>query len=214
MSEIIKMSGYLDLSDFEYVTELVGIDASEKCLGDQKNPWAVGCAYGVTLGKSGAGFLEAAKRGDWFRDPCVVYCGIWRRVKRLKPGRYHILKAKFKDELFKIIIINTPAVGAGVRGTTFTIDVADDGTTLVVVSEGELEIIGRADAKRVIVHKGQQMVAVPQKPLRGPEQADGKLLDELMKWKENVAGWEGAKELEIPENMVVELNKGRLNYTS
>ncbi|MFN4132928.1 MAG: hypothetical protein ACK4GQ_00950 [Candidatus Hadarchaeales archaeon] len=37
----------------------------------------------------------------------------------------------------------------------------------------------------------------PQKPLGEPERADRKLLNELMKWKENAAIRESTEELEI-----------------
>ena len=194
------MSGILEFSDYEYIAELAGIDYGEKCL-KCKEPFAP-----LTR--------DVKIRDDkWittinFSDPCVVKCGIWRRVKRLGSGIY-----KIKGEFYYFYFKTITAVH-GIRGTTFAIDVADDGTTLVVVSEGEVEVVGRADAKRVIVHEGQQMVAFPQKPLGEPEQAEGKLLDELIEWKENAAVREGAKELEIPEGTVIELNKGRLNYTS
>lgn len=77
------MSGIVEFFKCVYVRELAGIDTGEKCLGDHKNPWAVGCAYGVTLGQSVAGFLKAAKTGDCQKDPCVAFCGIWQKVKKI-----------------------------------------------------------------------------------------------------------------------------------
>jgi len=170
------MSGIVEFFEYVYVTELAGIDTGEKCLGDQKNPWAVGCDYGVTLGKSAAGWEKAVKTGDWRRDPCVEHCGIWKRVERLI-GRFKI-KGKFE--------INTPPAIVAVRGTAFTIDVADDGTTLVAVLEGEVEVIDKNYLRSIIINKGQQITVTPQKPFAKPQKADKNLLDELIKWKQNI----------------------------
>ena len=62
--------------DFIWTLELCGIDTGEKCMGDHKNPWAVGCVYGVTLGQMAGGFSRAVAAGDWSLDPCAVFCGI------------------------------------------------------------------------------------------------------------------------------------------
>mgnify|MGYP005859815837 CR=1 FL=1 len=197
------MSGILEFFNYGYVTELAGIDTGEKCLGDQKNPWAVGCAYGVTLGKSGAGWEKAIRTGNWRQDPCVMHCGIWHKVKRVI-GRFRI-KGKFD--------YNIPPIGS-IRGTAFTVDVADTGTTLVVVLEGEVEVVDKTDLQGKIVREGQQITAIPQKPLAEPCLASKELLGELKKWKANIINEESIEELNMPENTVIELPKGRLNFTS
>jgi len=198
------MSGIVEFFKYAYVTELAGIDTGEKCLGDQKNPWAVGCAYGVTIGKSAAGFLKVAKRGDLRQDPCVVHCGIWHRVKRLI-GKF---KIRGKSDY------HTPTAIVAVRGTAFTIDVAVDGTTLVAVLEGEVEVVDKTDLHGMIVREGQQITAIPKKPVTEPCAASKDLLVALRKWKENFINEEDIEELEVLDNMVIELPKGRLNYTS
>jgi len=198
------MSGIIEFFKCVYATELAGINTGVKCLGDQKNPWAVGCTYGVTLGKSGAGFLKATKTGDWRRDPCVVHCGIWKRVKRLI-GRFK-LKGKFEYHI--------PSGTGAWRGTAFTIDVADDGTTLIAVLDGEVEFVEKERLQSVVVSKGQQITIAPQKPLTDPCEASKGLLNELAKWRENIINEESIEELNMPENTVIELPKGRLNYCS
>jgi hypothetical protein len=198
------MSGIIEFFNYAFVKELEGIDTGEKCLGDQKNPWAVGCAYGVTLGKSGAGFLEAAKTGDWRRDPCVVYCGIWKRVKRLI-GKFRL---RGKSDY------NIPTCIVAVRGTAFTVNIADDGTTLVAVGEGEVEVIDKTDLHSIIVKERQQITAIPQKPVAEPCVANKDLLAELIEWKKNIINEEDVEELEVPENTVIELSRGRFNYAS
>lgn len=198
------MSGIIEFFKYVYVTELAGIDTGEKCLGDQKNPWAVGCAYGVTLGKSAAGFLKAIKMSDCRQDPCVIHCGIWRRVKRLI-GRF---KVKGKHDY------HTPIAICGFRGTTFTIDAADDGTTMVVVSEGEVEVIDKTDLHSIIVKEAQQITAIPGKVGTEPCAANRDILAELKRWKENFINEENIDELRMPENAIIELPRGRLNYAS
>lgn len=198
------MSGILEFFKYVYVTELAGIDTGEKCLGDQKNPWAVGCVYGVTIGKSGAGWEKAVKTGDWRQDPCVVHCGIWRRVKRL----IGLFKVKGKFE------INTPTNIVAVRGTVFTIDVADNGTALIAVLEGEVEIVDKNNLQSIIINEGQQITAASQKPFTELQKADKNLLDELIKWRQNIINEKNIEELEMPEGAVIELPKGRLNYAS
>lgn len=198
------MSGILEFFNYVYVTELAGIDTGEKCLGDQKNLWAVGCSYGVTIGKSGAGFSKAIKTGDWRQDPCVVHCGIWKRVKRLV-GRF---KVKRKFEYY------TPDWIVAVRGTAFTIDVADSGTALIAVFEGEMEVVDKNNLQSIIINEGQQITVVPQKPFTNPQKADKNLLDELVKWRQNIIIEKNIEELAMPEGTVIELPKGRLNYAS
>ncbi len=115
------MSGIIEFFTYAYLRELDGIDTGEKCLGPgtwhgtKGGIWEVGCDYGVTLGKSGAGFVKAAKTGDWRQDPCVFYCGIWKRTRRLI-GKFKV-RGKFDYHI--------PTAIVAVRGTTFTIDVAD-----------------------------------------------------------------------------------------
>lgn len=198
------MSGIIEFFKYAYVTELAGIDTGEKCLGDQKNPWAVGCAYGVTLGKSASGFLKAAKTGDCRQDPCVVHCGIWKRVKRIM-GKF---KVKGKNDY------HIPTCIVAVRGTAFIIDVADNETTLISVLEGEVEVVDKNNLQSIIINEGQQIIVAPQKPFAKPQKADKNLLDGLIKWRQNIIGEKDIEELEIPENTVVELPKGRLNYAS
>ncbi|MGQ9847998.1 MAG: hypothetical protein ACUVQP_10950 [Bacteroidales bacterium] len=96
------MNGIIEFFKHVYVTELAGIDTGEKCLGDHKNPWAVGCAYGVTLGKSGAEWEKSIRTGNWHQDPCVMHCSIWHRVKRLI-GKFKI-KGKLNYNLPTCII--------------------------------------------------------------------------------------------------------------
>lgn len=200
------MSWILQVYQYFYSIELERIDTGEKCLGNQKDPWAVGCAYGVTIGKMGAGFDKAAKTGDWMQDPCVRNCGVWRRVRRLRIGRY-IGRTKFE--------INTPTAIVAVRGTTFTIEVADDGTTLVAVLEGEVEVAGKTNLPNTIVRAEQQTTIAPLKQTSEPCEADRKLLAELDMWRENIAKeMDNLEELELPKNAVVELPKGKLNYAS
>ena len=198
------MSGIVEFLSYVYVKELAGIDTGEKCMGDHKNPWAVGCTYGVTVGKAGAGWERAIKTGDWRQDPCIAKCGIWHRVKRLI-GRF---KAKSKFDY------NLPACITSVRGTTFTIDVANDGTTLIVVSQGEVEVVDRTYLQSAIVPGGYQITVHPQQPITKPYEADKNLLDKLTKWRENIIHEEVIEELEAPEGTVIELPKGQLNYTS
>lgn len=197
------MSGILEFFRYVYVTELEGIDTGEKCLGDRKNPWAVGCAYGVTIGKMGAGWERAIKTGNWRQDPCAANCGIWRRVKRLI-GRFKV-RGKFDYHI--------PPIGS-VRGTAFTVNVADDGTTLVAVLEGEVEVIDKTDLHSITVKEGQQITAIPQKPIAEPRVASEGLLAELIKWKEKIINTKHVEELEMPENTVIELPRGRFNYAS
>lgn len=198
------MSGILEFFKYGYVTELDGIDTGEKCLGDQKNPWAVGCGYGVTMGKSWVGWERAIETGDWRKDPCVANCGVWRRVKRLI-GRFKV-KGKFD--------YNIPTCIVAVLGTAFTIEVADDGTTLVAVLEGEVEVVDKTDLHSVIVKERQQITAVPQKPVAEPCAASEDLLAELVKWKEKIINEEDVEELAVSENTVIELPRGRFNYAS
>ena len=74
MPAIIKFNG----DDFDILC-LSGIDYGEKCLGDHRNIWSVGCVYGVTLGQSVSGWNKFLKTGDPFADPCIVHCGIWSK---------------------------------------------------------------------------------------------------------------------------------------
>jgi hypothetical protein len=198
------MSGILEFFRYVYVTELEGIDTGEKCLGDHKNPWAVGCAYGVTIGRAGAGWEKAIRTGDWHQDPCIAHCGIWRRVKRLI-GRFKV-KGKFD--------YNIPTCIVAVRGTVFTIDVAVDGAALVAVLEGEVEVVDKTDLHSIIVKERQQITAPPKKPVTEPCPAFRDLLAELKEWRENTINKEDVEELEIPENIVIELPRGRFNYAS
>lgn len=204
------MSGIVEFFNYVYVTELAGIDAGEKCLGPGQwhgtkgGIWDVGCVYGVTIGSSGAGWEKAIKTGNWRQDPCVIHCGIWHRVKRLI-GKF---KAKTKFEF------HTPIVITSVRGTAFTVDVADDGTTLIAVLEGKIEVIDKKELKSIIINGGQQITVTPQKPLAEPCEANKDMLAEIAKWKENIINEESIEELEIPENTVIEFPKGRLNYAS
>lgn len=204
MRLVINMGGIIEFFKYVYVTELAGIDTGEKCLGDHKNPWAVGCAYGVTIGSSGAGWEKAIKTGNWRQDPCVIHCGIWHRVKRLI-GKFK-LKTKFD--------IHTPTEIVGIRGTAFTINVVDDGTTFVSVLEGEVEVVDKFYLNSIIINEGQQITVTPQKPLAELCEADKDMLAEITKWKENIIDEESIEELEIPENTVIEFPKGRLNYAS
>lgn len=205
------MSGIIEFFKYAYVIELAGIDGGEKCLGPgtwhgtKGGIWDVGCDYGVTLGKSASGFSKAAKTGVWREDPCVVFCGIWKRVKRII-GKF---KVKGKHDY------HTPTAILGVRGTTFTIDVGDDGTAMLAVLEGEVEIVSKTNRQYdIIVGKGLQTVIAPQKPPVAPYIADKNILEELAKWKESLINEENIEELELHENTHIELSKGRLNYTS
>jgi hypothetical protein len=200
----IILDGILEFFGFVYITELVGIDTGEKCLGDHKNPWAVGCAYGVTIGKSGAGWEKAIKTGDWKQDPCVIHCGIWQRVRRLI-GRFKV-RSKFDFHI--------PTCILGVRGTTFTTEITDDGATLIVVLEGEVEVMDKTYLQSITIHEGQMITVTPQKPLTEPCLAGKELLGELKNWKENIINKEDIEELKMPESAVIELPKGRLNYVS
>lgn len=202
------MSGILEFFSYTYICELEGIDTGEKCLGNHENPWSVGCEYGVTLGKVASGFSKAAKTGDWRRDPCAVHCGKWRRVRRLRIGRFKIDFPILHDKFD----IHTPTAINGVRGTTFTIDVADDGVTLIAVLEGAVEVIDKKCLRGKIVYEGQQITIDIQKPIDNPCKAAKELLDDLSKWKENI-NEESIDELDIPDNTIIELPKGRLNYT-
>jgi hypothetical protein len=182
------MSGILEFFKYVYVTELAGIDYGEKCL------------------KCRAEFRSLTTRNGKINlgDSCVSKCGIWHRVKRLI-GRFKV-KGKFE--------INTPTVITGRCGTAFMIDVADDGITLVAVLEGEVEVIDKLFINSIIINEGQQITIAPQKPLTKSQKADKNLLDELVKWKQNIINEKNIEELEMPENTVIELAKGRLNYTS
>lgn len=68
--------------------------------------------------------------------------------------------------------------------------------------------------RRMIVHEGQQITATPKKPLTEPRLASKDLLGEIKKWRENVVDKGDIEELKMPENTVIELPRGRLNYAS
>jgi len=62
-------------------------------------------------------------------------------IKKLKPG------TKFE--------VKTPNSGTGVRGTEFVLNVEDDGSTKIIVLDGEVEFADKEYKKRVIVRNGQ-----------------------------------------------------------
>lgn len=204
------MSGIVEFFNYVYVIVLTGIDIGEKCLGPgtwhgtKGGIWNVGCEYGVTIGKGGAGWEKAIKTGDWRRDPCIMHCGIWKRIRRMT-GKFRVPQ-KFE--------IKTPTTAVGVRGTAFRIDVADDGTTLVVVSTGEVEVVDKSYLRSIVVHEGQQITVSPQEPLPQIQKGEKNQLDELIKWNQNVINEKNIEQLEIPEGTIIELPKGRLNYAS
>jgi hypothetical protein len=72
----------------------------------------------------------------------------------LSAGRVwvHVMKMLSAESKFEI---NTPTATAGVRGTTFALQVASDGATDVLVYEGEVEV--RAGAQSYGVKQGQAL---------------------------------------------------------
>jgi hypothetical protein len=69
---------------------------------------------------------------------------IYSLIKKLKP------KTKFE--------VKTPVCIAGIRGTEFQIEIEDDGTTTVIVLDGEVEVSDLENKKTVIVRKNQKAV--------------------------------------------------------
>lgn len=175
-----------ELFNHGFVIELAGIDTGEKCL------------------KCKAPFKSLATLNGKinFGDSCVTKCGVWHRVKRLI-GKFKV-KGKFD--------INTPTCVTGPRGTSFTIEVVNDGTTLVAVSEGEVEVVDKTYLRSTAVCAGQQITITPKKLPAEPQNANKELLDELAKWRKNIT--DDVDELEIPENTVIEIPEGKINCAS
>jgi len=65
-------------------------------------------------------------------------------IKKLKP------KTKFE--------VKTPTTGTGVRGTEYILEVEEDGATILLVLDGEVELSDKENKKTVIVKKNQKSV--------------------------------------------------------
>jgi len=97
----------------------------------------------------------------------VVKGKIHNLIKKLKP------KTKF--------YIQTPAAIAGVRGTEYVLEVEDDGTTTIIVLDGEVELSDKDNKKTVIVKKNQKSVVKTGDLPPSPEGIDPK---NIFKWWE------------------------------
>jgi hypothetical protein len=86
-------------------------------------------------------------------------------IKKLRP------KTKFE--------VKTPTSAFSVRGTEYTVEVQDDGTTTVVVLEGEVEFSDKVNKKTVNVKKNQMSVC---RPNGLPSDPNGINQDQLLKW--------------------------------
>lgn len=74
-------------------------------------------------------------------------------------GKIHSLIKKIKGRTK--FDSKTPTSTTGVRGTEYVIDVEDDGTTTLIVFDGEVEFSDKEGKKSVIVGKNQQSVCKP-----------------------------------------------------
>jgi hypothetical protein len=88
-------------------------------------------------------------------------------IKKLKP------KTKFE--------IRTLTATTGVRGTEYALSVEDDGTTTVVVLDGEVEFSDKENKKTVIVKKNQKSVVKPGALPINPEEIDP---ERILNWWE------------------------------
>lgn len=86
-------------------------------------------------------------------------------IKKLQP------KTKFE--------VKTPTSGFSVRGTEYTVEVEDDGTTTVVVLDGEIEFSDKENKKMVIVKKNQKSVVKPGALPTVPEEIDP---EKILNW--------------------------------
>lgn len=88
-------------------------------------------------------------------------------IKKLKP------KTKFD--------IHTPTCALSVRGTEYALNVEDDGTTTLIVIDGEVEFSDKEKKKTVLVKKNQQSVVKPGELPSEPVQINP---DQILKWWE------------------------------
>ncbi len=88
-------------------------------------------------------------------------------IKKLKP------KTKFE--------IHTPTCVTSGRGTEYLLDVADDGTTTLIVLDGEVEISDLENKKTVIVKKNQKSIVKPGKLPSEPVNINP---EQILKWWE------------------------------
>ncbi len=86
-------------------------------------------------------------------------------IKKLKPN------TKFE--------IHTPTSVTSVRGTEYELNVEDDGTTTVIVLDGEVEFSDKENKKTVIVKKNQISVCKPKDLPSDPYEINQ---DQLLKW--------------------------------
>ena len=75
-----------------------------------------------------------------------------------------VVKTVSGEETFEVRAANAVA---GVRGTQFEVGVADDGSTLVVVSEGQVDVAGDVGRKKMAVRRGYQVESSPRGRLLG-----------------------------------------------
>lgn len=108
---------------------------------------------------------EAVIRSESLME--VVKGKIHGLIKKLK------VKGKFE--------YHTPTVISAVLGTEFELNVEDDGTTTVVVFEGEVEFSDKENKKTVIVKKNQKSVVKRGTLPTEPEQFDP---EKILKWWE------------------------------
>lgn len=86
-------------------------------------------------------------------------------IKKLKP------KTKFE--------IHTPPACVGVRGTEYILTVEDDGTTTLIVLDGEVEFSDKEKRKAVLVKRNQQSVVKPGELPSEPENINP---DRIIDW--------------------------------
>lgn len=79
------------------------------------------------------------------------------------------------------IRVRSPQAICGVRGTTFVVEVENDGTDVVIVLEGEVEFSDKANGNTVIVGQNQRSTCEPGGFPSEPESINP---DEIIKWWE------------------------------
>lgn len=94
-------------------------------------------------------------------------------------GRIHGLIKELKQKTK--FDVKTPISVAGIRGTEYALSVEDDGTTTVVVLDGEVEFSDKENKKTVMVKKNQKSVVKPGALPTDPEEIDPK---KILNWWE------------------------------
>lgn len=106
-----------------------------------------------------------------WHDPCLELKTFWGRIwARI-----------FKPECFRVY---TPNAIMAVRGTEFEVDVAEDGTTTVIVLDGVVDVCDLAGTKTVLVGQNQTTTVEPNGVPSDPQPIDPNQID---RWWDCVA---------------------------